>query len=281
MKKITLVLLLVITNLSLAMAQNVDPVLSLLFYLVAALVLILLLFVAVVAMRLLSVLHKLNNPQGEKHISLWQRLWEKSNNFKSMDQEEKLLLDHNYDGIRELDNHLPPWWTGLFYATIVFGIIYFVLYHMTGTLPLPEEEFKMEVASFALLAKSTESKGPVITEESVTITTDAADLADGKQIFMSSCSPCHRQDAGGSIGPNLTDKYWIHGGDLKSLFHTIAKGVLAKGMVSWERQLSPEKIRNVACYILTLVGTNPPEPKAPQGEIYTPAPPQPETTKAG
>jgi len=283
MKKTALVLTLAIANLSVAMAQDADPVLTTLFYLVAALVVIILLFVSAVALRLLNVLHKLNNPEGAAHSSLWQKLWEKSNDFKSMDQEEKLLLDHNYDGIRELDNHLPPWWTGLLYATVVFGIVYFVLYHMTETFPLPEEEFKTEVASFALLSKSMETKnGPVITEENVTVTTDAEALADGKQTFMSSCSPCHRPDGGGSVGPNLTDNYWIHGGDVKNIFHTIAKGVLSKGMVSWEGQLNPEKIRNVACYILTLGGSNPADPKAPQGELYTPAPPeaQPEASSS-
>lgn len=284
MKKLTLLLCLSAADLSVAMAQNDDPVLTTLFYLVAAFVIIVLLFVAGVAVRLLGVLYKLNHIDQPENVSLWQKLWEKSNDFKGMEQEETLLLDHNYDGIRELDNHLPPWWKGLFYATVVFGVVYYFLYHVSGSLPSSEEEFKTELASFALLAKSAGTKGPAITEENVTITTEAAALADGKQTFMSSCSPCHRPDGGGSIGPNLTDIYWIHGGDLKNIFHTVAKGVLAKGMISWEGQLSPEKIRNVSCYILTLAGTNPPNPKAPQGDKYTaPAPSATpaKTTKAG
>ena len=76
-------------------------------------------------------------------------------------------------------------------------------------------------------------------------------------------------DGGGGIGPNLTDPYWLHGGDIKNVFSVVKYGVIAKGMVPWEDQLSPKEIQDVSSFILSLQGTSPAVAKDPQGELYT------------
>jgi cytochrome c oxidase cbb3-type subunit 3 len=108
-----------------------------------------------------------------------------------------------------------------------------------------------------------------MTEDKVTLLTDAADLAKGKEIFTANCIPCHRADAGGQIGPNLTDEYWILGGGIKNVFHTITNGGRdGKGMIAWNQTLKPTQIQEVASYVLSLQGSNPKDPKAPDGEIW-------------
>ena len=196
-----------------------------------------------------------------------------------VEQEATVMLDHDYDGIKELNNHLPPWWLYLFYGSIAFSIVYLAVYHVFGTLPLSKEEYQIAVleaeeARSALLAEVDNS----IDEITVTITEDAGQLAVGKAIYNGNCAACHKESGAGGIGPNLTDQYWIHGGGIADIFKTIKYGIPEKGMVSWQNQLNPEQIRNVSSYILTLQGTNPENPKAPQGELYIP--PEPEEVPA-
>jgi cytochrome c oxidase cbb3-type subunit 3 len=186
-----------------------------------------------------------------------------------LEKEEEILLDHEYDGIRELDNNLPPWWKYLFYLTIVFSVIYLMYYHVLGYGDLMIEEYQKEMAQaekekqemMKLMANS-------IDETNVTLLTDEAAIKEGKDIFMANCAACHGQKGEGVVGPNLTDAYWIHGGGIKNVFKTIKYGVPAKGMIAWETQLSPSQIQKVASYVLTLQGTNPPNGKAPEGEIW-------------
>jgi cytochrome c oxidase cbb3-type subunit 3 len=189
-----------------------------------------------------------------------------------VEREGDILLDHNYDGIRELDNNLPPWWLYGFYLTIVAGVIYLVYYHVMPNSPLQADEFQadmavMEQAKQEFLA----SEANNVDENSVVALDDASALADGKKTFDANCASCHLADGGGSVGPNLTDAYWIHGGGIKNVFTTIKYGVLEKGMISWQETLSPVQMQNVASYILTLQGTTPATPKAPQGTLYDPA----------
>lgn len=184
---------------------------------------------------------------------------------------EPKVLDHDYDGIKEYDNPLPGWWLYLFYATIVFSVGYVGYYHF-GPGPNQTQEYAAEMAVAAQLAQAREAAKPKVVQPVDVLATaqkDPARLAQGKETFVKLCVACHRPDGGGLVGPNLTDDYWIHGGTMKAMVHTITEGVPAKGMISWKAQLSEDQIINVAAYIRTLRGTNPPNPKAPEGELAT------------
>jgi cytochrome c oxidase cbb3-type subunit 3 len=204
--------------------------------------------------------------------SLFQRFWDSINGFVPQEKEATLVMDHNYDGITELDNHLPPWWKWLFYVTIIWGVIYFFAYHVFNTLPLSIGEYNNEVAlaNEQMQKMKTANPGPKIDEASVEVTADAKMLDNGKSTFLNTCSSCHRKDGGGDIGPNLTDEYWKHGGNIKNLFKVITNGVPGTNMVAWGGVMSPEAIRNVASYVLTLQGTKPANPKKPEGDLYKP-----------
>lgn len=184
-------------------------------------------------------------------------------------QEKDILLDHEYDGIKELDNNLPPWWKYGFYFTIVFGIIYLLYYHVGGTGKLQAQEYQDEIL---LAEKQKEERlkasADNVNEENVVALADASLIINGKETFQKLCAACHLANGGGQVGPNLTDEYWLHGGGIKNIFKTITYGVPAKGMISWQAQLSPKQIQQVASYILTLHGTKPEGAKEPQGEIW-------------
>ncbi|WP_425659498.1 cbb3-type cytochrome c oxidase N-terminal domain-containing protein [Tenacibaculum ascidiaceicola] len=189
---------------------------------------------------------------------------------KAIEEEDEIILDHNYDGIKELDNNLPPWWLYMFYATIIFAAVYLVRYHVLGA-DNQEMEYAQAVAEAKreLAAFKSNSKEAVIDAETVTVLTDAGDLSRGKAVFNLNCAACHVADGGGGIGPNLTDEYWILGGGIKNVFNTISNGGRdGKGMVAWNKTLKPKDIQKVASYILSLQGTTPAKPKEPQGELY-------------
>lgn len=183
-------------------------------------------------------------------------------------EESKILMEHEFDGIRELNNKLPPWFVALFYGTIIFAVIYMVNYHIIGDGNVMEDEYAAEVKQAKIEQQLLSKSGTMIDEETVTQLKDAASLANGKGIFKKNCVACHGQNGEGIIGPNFTDDYWIHGGGIKNVFHTIKYGVPAKGMLSWEAQLSPVQMQEVGSYVLSLRGTNPPNPKAPQGKLW-------------
>jgi cytochrome c oxidase cbb3-type subunit 3 len=185
------------------------------------------------------------------------------------DPNEDRLLDHNYDGIQEYDNPLPRWWVVLFWATIVFAVLYFLnvipgLGTGRGRIANYEKEMQAAQAKFAIVREKQQQSA--LTDDAVlALTRDPAALAAGGQTFTSTCAPCHRPDGGGNIGPNLTDDYWLHGNKPTEIVHTITVGVPDKGMPTWGQALSPEQIARVAAYVLSLHGTHPPDPKAPQG----------------
>lgn len=186
-----------------------------------------------------------------------------------VDKEELVMLDHNYDGIRELDNNLPPWWKYLFYATILFSVVYLIRFHVTGTGPSSEEEYIAQMeAALANKAESMADEGEQITEDNVVYVVEAKSLEKGAAIYKGNCATCHGDLGEGGTGPNLTDEYWIHGGSMKDIFSTIKYGVPEKGMIPWESQMSPENMQAVASYIKSIAGSNPPGAKDPQGEIY-------------
>jgi cytochrome c oxidase cbb3-type subunit 3 len=181
---------------------------------------------------------------------------------------DTILGGHEYDGIQELDNKLPRWWLWLFYITIIFAAVYVVRYHVLKTAPLQAQEYENEMAEAAEKYKRTETA--MIDASSVTMLEDEASLAAGKEIYDKSCAVCHLAEGQGLVGPNLTDKYWIHGGSISDIFNIIVVGVPEKGMISWKDQLTPEQIQQVSSFILTFQGTSPPNPKEPQGELYEP-----------
>ena len=207
-------------------------------------------------------------------ISFKEKVWFK-NLMKSLtksvplENEDQLLLEHDYDGIKELDNNLPPWWVYSFYACILFGVVYMVRYEVLGA-DNQEMELKKEVAQAKIdIAEYMKTAPDLMDEKTVVLLTEPADLAAGKEIFTTNCVACHRADAGGQIGPNLTDNHWILGGGIKNLFHTITNGGRdGKGMIAWKGTLKPKDIQHVASYVLSLQGSNPKDPKAPDGEIW-------------
>lgn len=191
-------------------------------------------------------------------------------NATPIDQEEEIVLNHNYDGIKELDNALPPWWVWGFYATIIFAVVYMAKYHVfDGDSQIQEFENEMELARLEIEEYKKTAKD-LVDYTTVVALTEAADIEAGKAVFVQNCAVCHKPDGGGSIGPNLTDEHWVLGGGINNVFKTISQGGRpSKGMEAWSKKgLKPSEIQQVASYILTLSGTNPEGAKAPEGEIW-------------
>lgn len=204
--------------------------------------------------------------------SIWGTISDKIWNLVPKDKEQDIDLGHEYDGIRELDNSLPPWWLWLFYGTIIWAAVYLWYYHMSDKGPNQEQEYiaAMELGD-AEKAKFQAKQADVVDEKTVTLLVGEKELAEGKEIYITNCKVCHGDNGEGLVGPNFTDKYWIHGGSINDLFKTIKYGVPDKGMISWQAQLKPGMIQKVASYILSFQGTNPPNQKEPQGVLYEPA----------
>lgn len=199
----------------------------------------------------------------------YKKLMHRLTNNQPVENEAALLLHHDYDGIKELDNNLPPWWVYLFYGCIAFAIIYMVRYEVMGG-DNQEMEFKKEMAQAKIDIEEYKKTAPdLMDENTVTRLMEPADIAEGKAIFLANCTACHRADAGGQVGPNLTDDHWLLGGGIKNVFHTITNGGRdGKGMIAWKTSLKPKQIQHVASYVLSLRGSNPKDPKAPDGEIW-------------
>ncbi|GGI57977.1 cbb3-type cytochrome c oxidase N-terminal domain-containing protein [Winogradskyella haliclonae] len=189
---------------------------------------------------------------------------------KPIEEEGEIILDHNYDGIKELDNNLPPWWVYSFYITIIFGVIYMIRYHIfNADNQFAEYEIEYAEAQRAIEEYKKNAKD-LVDANTVELLTDASDLKAGENIFVAKCAVCHKADGGGGIGPNLTDEYWILGGGIKNVFRTISEGGRSgKGMVSWKKEgLKPSEMAQVASYILQFQGTTPTDPKAPEGKLW-------------
>jgi cytochrome c oxidase cbb3-type subunit 3 len=197
-------------------------------------------------------------PKGE--------VWNKLLSLRPLSEENDLVMEHEYDGIKELDNPIPSWFMYLFYSTIVFAVAYLLVYHVFGIGQLQYDEYKTEVAQ-ADIAKTEYLSKQLnrVDENTVKLVKDPSVLESGHAIFKQNCVPCHGEKAQGNVGPNLTDDYWLHGGKINDLFKTIKYGVPAKGMPTWEKQLTPKQISDVANFVKSLYGTNPPNAKAPQG----------------
>lgn len=231
----------------------------------------------IAAAALARVLHKGLTPEAkEKFATLEAEKHKKRYGWinelfstKASENEPEIVLDHNYDGIRELDNNLPSWWVYLFYASIVFAVVYLLRYHVFDGIS-QTQEYEIEVAQAKVeVEEYKKNNKDLVDVNSVEMLTDASDLAAGKTIYSENCIACHKDDGGGGIGPNLTDDYWILGGGIKNVFHTISEGGRpGKGMIAWKTDLKPLEIAQVASYVLTLQGNTPADPKAPEGELW-------------
>ena len=188
---------------------------------------------------------------------------------KPIEDEGEIILDHNYDGIKELDNTLPPWWVYMFYLSIFFAVFYLLKYEVFDG-ESTTMEYETEVAKAKIDVEEYKRSNPeLLNAENVVLLTEESDLKAGKSIFDIYCVVCHKADGGGGIGPNLTDEIWILGGGIKNVFTTISEGGRdGKGMVSWKQDLNPQEIAQVSSYVLGFQGTTPAEPKAAEGDVW-------------
>jgi cytochrome c oxidase cbb3-type subunit III len=239
---------------------------SWLYWTTAAVLLAIFFFLAVVLYSANSVLKK----EGKFTLGGWWGTMNRQFFTKAVpvEREADVLLDHDYDGIKELDNALPPWWKYGFYFTIAVAGLYILRYHVWGTGPNPKQEYDQEMkVAAAQIEEYRQKAGDMIDEKTVTLA-DAAGIAEGDKLFHSNCFACHGVKGEGTVGPNLTDNYWIHGGTINDVFKTIKYGYPDKGMQAWQKMYSPSQIKNLASYVKSLAGTNPPNPKAPQGDLF-------------
>ena len=181
-------------------------------------------------------------------------------------EKDPLLMDHEADGIKELDNLLPSWWVWLFYGSIIYSVAYFGYYHVFGIGDSAVEAYEKDMVAANEIKAEAAARFAARTD-TMTPSTDDAVLAAGQTTFVTYCAPCHRPDGGGLVGPNLTDDYWIHGPEFKDSINIITKGNPIKGMIAWEGQLKPDEILAVASYTYTLRGTNPPNPKPAENSV--------------
>lgn len=216
-----------------------------------------------------SYLEKKNKVPEYKLVNWLKKTYKKLLGSKPIEEEAEIILDHNYDGIKELDNNLPPWWLYSFYISIIFGVVYMLNYHVFGgqtQVEAMEVEYVEAAEAYEEYLKTAKD---LVDYKSVVLLTEASDLNAGKALFTKNCIACHLADGGGSIGPNLTDKHWILGGGINNVFKTISEGGRSgKGMEAWKKQLKPSEIAQVASYVLTFQGTTPAKPKDPEGEIW-------------
>lgn len=264
-----------------------NPILSIelsattLLIITAVALLLVILWAAVVLLRLFNTLLKLR-PEKDEVLSAEEKFaekssatgpkqtfWQKVMGLRPMEEEEELLIDHTYDGIQELDNPTPTWFNALFYSSIVFAVGYLLFYEVFNWGMNQDQEYvaEMELAEKQRMAYL-ESSGTNIDENTVELDLSPAMVTAGQEIYLQNCGACHGNSGEGMIGPNFTDEYWIHGGDIKDIFRIIKYGVPDKGMVPWESNLTPVQIAQVANFIVSLDGTNPPNAKEAQGDKY-------------
>ena len=232
------------------------------------------LIIIIILYAQLRLIHKLvNELRGSKYkakkVTKWALFIKKITDAKAIEKEADILLDHDYDGIKELDNNLPPWWIYSFYISIFFAIIYLGHYHLfnTGDLMIAEYQNELLEAKQNIETKKASGDLVIIDETNVELLADASSIETGAKLYASLCAACHGSEGQGLVGPNLTDPYWVHGGEFKEIFSSIKYGIPEKGMIAWKSQLSPGQIQKVTSFIMSIKGSTPPNPKAPEGNL--------------
>jgi len=256
-------------------------------------VLLLLIGIELILQAVENVMYQiLSDEAKEKYIAsketsggwVWgKKTYQKLLGSKPIEAEDEIVLDHNYDGIRELDNKLPPWWVYMFYATIIFAVVYLVRFHIYNDYT-QDMEYEQQVAAAQLeIEEYKKTAKGLVDASTVELLTETADINAGKTIFETTCVACHMADGGGGIGPNLADEYWILGGGIKNVFNTVSEGGRdGKGMVAWKQILKPVEMAQVSSYILTEInGKTPANPKAAEGDIWIDPNASSETPKGG
>ncbi len=212
--------------------------------------------------------NSLAKQNGGPEKSMASSLWSGLTRAVPLDKEQTVMLNHEYDGIRELDNHLPPWWTGLFALTVVFAVFYVAIYHGWGSAPLQAAEYEneMSIAQQETLAYEAKHVEQIDENNAKLMLDNTATVTMGQQVFEGRCAACHGQKGEGTVGPNLTDEYWLHGdGSIKEIFKVVKNGVPEKGMIAWKGSLKPKEIEAVSNYIISIKGSKPANGKEPQG----------------
>ncbi len=200
---------------------------------------------------------------AKKNESAFDRLLKKLTKATPIEQESSVKLDHDFDGIQELNNPLPPWWTAGFIITVIISVFY-IFYYMVEGKDSQYDEYQLEIARAKERVNAYKKEHHIVDANTVTLLTDKNSLEEGKQIYLKNCAACHVADGGGLVGPNLTDENWIYGCDIKDVFNVITNGT-SKGMPPW-KALGADKIQKVSSYVLSLQGTKPAKSKAPEGK---------------
>ena len=247
-------------------------------------------FVTVIGMEIIAILvlaffikrmyaelvpEKIKRPAKRSALAIWWSGLDKKLFTRAVpvEKEADVLLDHNYDGIRELDNALPPWWKYGFYITIVVAFVYMLHFHVLGSGKNPTEEYQAEMEKAQVDKEIYDAQNKDKIDEQHVPMADAAGIKMGQEMFEANCVTCHMKGAGGSqvpvsVGPNLTDDYWLHKGSLNDIFQSITHGYPDKGMQAWSVKFNPKEISLLASYIRSVRGTNPPNARLPQGDMY-------------
>lgn len=255
--------------------KDQHPENTLLLILIFSVLVFMTVFLAIILVQVGNLYNKIQAKNGGRKwqqgiIDFWNGFYIQQAGFTPIAAENDLMLDHNYDDIKELDNHLPPWWKNLFYVTVGFSAVYMFMFHFTGNWDLQIGEYKQQLADAEIQKKEWEkTQTNSINETNAKFLADAKTMEEGKAIFTSNCVACHGKDAGGGVGPNLTDDYWLHGNKVTDVFKTVKYGVPGKGMTAWQANLNPKQIQAVSSYVLSLHGSVPAMPKEPQGQLIT------------
>lgn len=187
------------------------------------------------------------------------------------DKEKEKVMDHEYDGIREIDNNLPRWWLWIFNISVVGGLIYLAHYSFgPGESSLQIFEKQLGTHQEKMTSQNKKEEKGFTDEELAAVVADKGSVVEGEKIYQVRCASCHRQDGGGGVGPNLTDDVWLHGGGVKDIAVTVSDGIPEKGMIAWKVLLSRDEILKVTAFVKSISGTNVPNGKAPEGEKTAP-----------